>query len=173
VIARYGPSSYPQVWLKLSATSSTAYAQLYGGDFIYDRNLVAYRSSAYYTGYIYVPLTTALTNSGLDGDALAVGTYSIGPVGSGANFEFNYPSAARALSVRLSGRWSAANGGYYCYLRPSGSTGRAHVVVHSLVANIYNDNPGIVGTDTNGKVELVVVGANTTGTWVVITGYFL
>jgi len=38
---------------------------------------------------------------------------------------------------------------------------------------MYNDDFGIVGTDTNGKVELAVAGANMAAIQVIITGYFL
>jgi hypothetical protein len=172
-VAKHESPGGLMAYLELHSTGSTSFAYLLCQELIYSCNLRPLRSGTTYTGYIYVPLITALTHSSLDGDALNVGTYTIGPTGSGANFEFSYPSAARALAVRLVGKWAAASDGYYCYMRPAGSGAHAQLMVRSLVANVYNDSSGVVATNTNGQVELVVGGANMTNVWVVITGYFL
>ena len=142
------------------------------GDICYYANLRPVRAGTTYTGYIYVPLATTLTHTSLDGDPLNVGTYTVGPVGSGANFEFDYPSAARAVAVRIAARWSSSNDGYVAYVRPPGS-GYAHVAVRAMVAGRYTENAGPVAADDAGKIELVVGGADASNVWLTVCGYFL
>lgn len=123
----------------------------------------------------YVPLTTALTNTGLDGDAVNIGTYIIGPTGdAGAAYTFAYPTTAKALAVRLGAQWAVPANANYADLRPNGGTGTiAGAFVRAHVANIINDSCGVVGLDSSARALLTVAGANTAWTEVYITGWFL
>ena len=129
-------------------------------------------NDTYYRGYIYVPLINSLTHSSLDGDALAQGTYTVGPIGSGATFQFDYPSIVRAVHVRIIAKWNNAISGRWAFVAPPGAN-YAQVAVHSVVAGMWSDNSGIVSTDTSGRFNLTVAGENATGIWLLITGFFL
>jgi hypothetical protein len=124
----------------------------------------------------YVPLTTALAEigGGLIGGALNVGTYTVGPVGGGATYSFNYPTTAKSIKVVLSGRWGAANNGYYCGLIPNGrTTAELMPAIVAQVANIQSIDCGDCNLDSSGRAQLLVGGANMTGVTVRIMGYFL
>ena len=128
-----------------------------------------------YRGDNFRALQAALTNAGLDGDAVNIGTYIIGPTGdAGATYTFAYPATAKALNVRLSAKWAAAADTSYADLRPNGATGTAAgAFVRARVANVIWDDCGSVSLDGNGRALLTVAGANTTWTEVYITGYLV
>jgi len=164
---QYGISLIPREGLKTRVHSTLDVE----GNITTTANFQAIRAGTTYTGYIYVPLANLLTHPSLDGDALAVGTYTIGPVGSGANFEFNYPAAAKALMVRIVARWSSAGNYYVGAKHPDGN--HATVMAWAHAANIWDNDVGPVATDSTGKITLLVYGANTSNTWVLIAGYFI
>lgn len=129
--------------------------------------------SSFHDVYGYCPLTTALTNTGLDGDAVNIGSYIIGPTGDGgASYTYGYPSDATAIQVRLSAKWGAAADANLAYLRPNGgSVNEAGPVVRAHEANIHDDDTGTVALDSNGRAQLVIAGANTTAIFVYVLGY--
>jgi hypothetical protein len=123
----------------------------------------------------YVPLQTALAeiSGALAGAALNIGTYTVGPVGSGATYTFNYPSSARAIMVRLSCRW-AASGSAVGYVIPSGaSTNETGAICRALVAGLNSDSVGNVTLSTAGIAQLIISTTNTAGCSLYVIGYFI
>lgn len=134
-------------------------------DIVLYGNFRPQRDSVNYTGRVYVPLQQALIHTSWDGDAKAVGTYTITPL------MFNYPSAARAVSIMIQAKWATASDSSVMYAQNPGSG--AAVLVRAQVANIYDANSGIVTCDTSGQFTIVVAGANASAVTLEIHGFFL
>jgi hypothetical protein len=124
----------------------------------------------------YVPLSTALSEAAgvLVGAALNIGVYSVGPIGSGATYTYNYPTTAKAVYVRLTAVWAAASSSNLatCYITGGGTPDQSPIA-RSHVANIASDATGNVTLDSSGKFSLQVAGANTTSLSLYVLGYFL
>jgi hypothetical protein len=123
-----------------------------------------------------VPLTTPLSEDGgaLAGAALNVGTYTVGPTGSGATYTFAYPSSAQALIIRLFAKWAAASDTSFAYVVYAGGAGtESGVNCSAHVAGLNDRQHGIVSLDTNAKAQIVVTGANTTSLDMKVLGYFI
>lgn len=124
----------------------------------------------------YVPLTSAIKDGGgnLDGGALNVGTYTVGPLDSGADYTFDYPTTVKALYAYLAVRWAVASGGSYAYLRPNGSTvNEICIICNALIANVADLKNGIVNLDSSGLAQILVVGANAAAVNFYVQGYFV
>jgi len=143
------------------------------GDLEIGGSLKVYNNSATYTGYVFVPLTTARTNTSYDGDAVNTGVY---PINLQDAAGYNLPAGIKAIAARISAVWSdigTAPAGNYAYLRARGSTGAA-IICRAQAAGYYNDASGVVACDTTyGDVDLVVGGANASGIVIEIYGYWI
>ena len=132
---------------------------------------------AYLQSYCtYIPLTTALSEAGgaLNGAALNVGTYTIGPLGSGADYTFDYLTTAKVVKMSINAAWAAASDNSYAYAIPNGGAlAVTPVLCKALVANIADRKSGDVALDGSGLAQLIVAGANTTVCAVKILGYFV
>lgn len=106
------------------------------------------------------------TNTAYDGDAVAVGTYTVNVSGWGL------PIIPRGIMVTISAKWAAAADGSYVRVRWS-EPGGNHVMVRALVANYFIDAWGIIGLDPDGSGNFVieVANANTLATIIDIVGY--
>jgi len=124
-------------------------------------------------GYVYVPATSALTHTSLHGDPVSAGTYIVGPSGdTGADYTFDYPASAKALTVRLSSRWSSASGAYYNVLCPTAETGGdCYLLTRAIVANFPVADSGVVHLDENGRFRMLI-SQSTEATYVMVLGYF-
>lgn len=113
----------------------------------------------------YVPLASSLTHVDWDGDAKAIGTYTLTPA------MFGYPASARAVAVSTNATWSsAADANRLITLNPNNQW---PTVCTATVANIRAAASGIVTCDGAGAFRAAVHGAPTVTTWVEIVGYFL
>jgi hypothetical protein len=107
----------------------------------------------------------------LAGAALNVGTYSVGPVGGGATYTFDYPTTTKALSIVMMVKWAAAADASYAQLSPIGGSGGPTVI--SQVANIRSSVAGNVSLDSSAKFNIVIGNANSTYFYFYVTGYFI
>lgn len=124
----------------------------------------------------YVPLQTALveTGGGLAGGVLNIGTYTVGPVGSGATYTFAYRTTAKALNVFIAAKWAAVADASVAYLIPNGGAATDQLPqVRSHVAASWNDGNGIWNLDANALGQIVIANANTTGFVLRVMGYFV
>jgi hypothetical protein len=127
-------------------------------------------------GYPYVPRypdASLSENSGaLAGEAVNVGSYTIGPLGSGADYTFDYPASAKVINVRLVGRWAAIADANIAYVIPNGGAQTdGGVQVKAYVATWGDPSFGLVSLDTDALAQLVVVTANMSGCALNILGY--
>jgi hypothetical protein len=117
--------------------------------------------------YALQMLTSPLTSTSYDGDAVVQGTTTID-----TSAVFSLPANVKAVYVWLGAKWAAASESSYAALRPTGNA-NAQVAVRAMVANITNDDHGIVKCDANGDFDLTVGGADTTALHLQILGYFI
>ena len=133
------------------------------GNLRYSGNLQPGRNSTYYTGYAFVPLGSALMNSGYDGDAIAASAWLT------LTSLFNVPAGAKAIAALVTARDETV-GVAFC-LGPDSSNYMA-VCAYTQVANYYANASGIVPCDANGNVYLYL-GSEVDNLYVRIWGYFI
>lgn len=106
-------------------------------------------------------------NAAYNGDAIAVGTYTVNI----ADWITTYPNPApgwKAAVVKISARWPAAGDSSTIDVR--NSAGNVYVTCRSLVANYFIDGFGIVPLDSSGNFKIVVAGANTNAVYIDVMG---
>lgn len=137
------------------------------GNLQYTGDFKPYRNSTAYTGYVFVPLTTALTSTSYDGnDTVAVGTTNID-----TSSVFSAPVGIKAALIQVSAAWASASASNYLALRPlGGSVNMSKLVAHDTLAQ---DMTVICPCDANGDIDVVVAGANATNVVIRIWGYFI
>jgi len=118
------------------------------------------------TGYKYYALTTPLTSTDWDGDAKAVGTYTIYPR------HFGYPANARAIELLVRATWSAAADGNYLLTKSVSTVSNANSAVRAMVANTPTERVFKVPLWHDGSFQVIVAGAGTTSTYLYVTGYY-
>ncbi len=129
----------------------------------YTGDLQAGRNATYYTGYVFVPLTTSLTSTDWDGDAKsASGTIDLQTV-------FGVPAGVKAVAARLMAKDETV--GVQFALGPSASHATA-IAQFTQAANVYACIAGIVPCDANGDVYFYTSG-ELDGVYLAIYGYFL
>jgi len=96
-----------------------------------------------------------------------VGTYDIDT----SEGDWNLPTGVKAVLVRLAAKWSSADNDYCMYVRPKGSSSFIGAV-RSESANEYHEATSVCPCDDNGDFQVVIVGANATGVYVEIHGYW-
>jgi hypothetical protein len=133
----------------------------------YEGDLRKLQDGSLRTGYIFVPLTTPKTSTDWDGDVKNTGTYDIDSSAS----PWSLPAGVKAIVIRLAANWGAANSGYYAALRPNGQTEFTSVV--KAYFNGYVEMTAVVPVDSNGDFEVVIGGANTTGVYLQLWGYYV
>jgi hypothetical protein len=122
-------------------------------------------------GYIYVPLGSHWIPSGWNGVSKTVTSHLVDvSSASGAPADTSH---IKAYSVRYLSKWSTASETYeFRVHRDSGDSDIAGLV-RSLIANTWSDGACIVQANVNGDFYGRAVGAGTSATWVIITGYFI
>lgn len=115
-----------------------------------------------------VCLNPAATSTSWDSDGKAVGTTSVD-----TSALFGLPAGVKSVNVRLGARWAvAAPGTSYAYCGPKGGAATCIKAVNrAWAANVYDSADAWVPCDANGDIDVVVVGADTTGTYLEIAGY--
>lgn len=138
------------------------------GDATYTGDLRPYRNSAMGTAYPVVPVSPAATNASWDGDGKNVGTYSID-----TSADYGLPAGAKMVNCRIEARWAAddPNNTFAYVTKKGGGTGDTGPIVRAAGADTRNNDNGWVVCDANGDIDVVVVNANTTLTWLVINAY--
>lgn len=138
------------------------------GSMSYSGNLMAYRGSANYTGYIYVPLANVATSTAWDGnDTKTAGTYSID-----TSSMFSLPAGVKAVNILYSGNWATASNNNFCAVRKKGSS-VSEGLIRGVVANMSFNQNTIVSCDSNGDFDVVVAGADMTLAVLRVIGYFI
>jgi hypothetical protein len=133
------------------------------GNLRYSGNLQPGRNSTYYTGYVFVPLGSALMNSGYDGDAVAASSWLT------LTSLFNVPAGVKAIAALVTARDETV-GVAFC-LGPDSSNYMA-VCGYTQVASVYANGSGVVPCDANGNVYLYL-GSEVDNIYVRIWGYFI
>jgi hypothetical protein len=111
-------------------------------------------------------VTAPFTNTGYDGDAKSIGTYTM----TANAFNTGIPTAAVALLVTVSVKWAVAGDGNYCNI-VNPASGQNCLVLRSHVANIAQDAMGIVPVDGTGQFSVIIGGANASSIIINIWGY--
>lgn len=96
-----------------------------------------------------------VTNTSWDGDNKPVATTVI----AANTFNASLPNSARALLLSVSARWAAASNANFVNIRCDNLNGGNGVVVRAQVANVFQDNFGIVTLDSSGEFAIQVGGA--------------
>ncbi len=109
-----------------------------------------------------------VSNSAWEGDNKSIGTTTI----AANNFNVSLPNTARALFVTLSARWTTASDGNFVNIRPGGASSGNGVLVRSQVANVFQDNAGVVPLNASGEFAIKVSGA-AADVYIDIWGYIL
>jgi len=125
------------------------------------------------TGYLLVPTTpTALIDtspSAWDGDARTTATYTFDLDDANNNLS----ASIRAVQLQVVAVWAAAADGNYVVVRQNGDT-YPSITVRARVADITSENAGMVRVDASTKqFEVVVAGAATSATYIIMTGYYI
>jgi hypothetical protein len=133
----------------------------------YAGDLHPYRNSTTYTGYVFVPLTTALSSTSYDGnDTVNVGTTSID-----TSAVFSAPVGIKAALVQMAATWAAAAEASTLSLRPlGGSVNACGVRAQTTFAQAAT---AIVPCDANGDFDVVVANANATNVVIRLWGYWI
>jgi len=124
---------------------------------------------------VFVPLTTPLTSTSWDGDA--INTQATGVL-IDLSSTHGVPAGVKAVLVRVYCRdsGSAATNNLYFALSSS-VTGSAQFTIRpsGLPNDYFVDNVGIVPCDSNGDVyyRSLTSGTGTMDVWITITGYWL
>jgi len=126
------------------------------------------RNNASYTGYVFVPLQALIRHPSYTNVGVNTGTYTL----TLDDKNWGLPAGVKAVSARLSVRWTSASNTYYALVRPKG-TSQIPLICRALVANMHTDVSGVVPCDSNGDLELVIGGANADNVYLDITGYWI
>ena len=143
------------------------------GGLAYSGQLTPVRNSVAYTGYVYVPLATALTCATFNAATISAADYTVGGSGDGT-YNYAYPVTAKALYIRISCRWAGAGGTNYAAAFCVGSTvNDSAVIARSQVASLVVDGTGIFTLNASGRFILSVATTTASGSSVVVLGYFI
>jgi len=155
--------------LRITSHGSVKFIFDSDGDMWYTGNLQPYRNSATYSGYVFVPLITPITNSDWDGDdSKTTGTYTIDLSGWDSSL-----TGVKAVLIRLVGEVATANSGYYMAPRPYGGSNDVVRMIPQVNAR-QTEITAIVPTDsTNNDIDIVVVGSTFTTVRLEIWGYWI
>lgn len=142
------------------------------GTLSYTGNLRARRNSTFYTGYIYVPLSSPVTN-------VAWNNHSYGTVAAAVldlSSLFGIPAGVKAVNIQIRCNDSATWGTNDLYVAAGPSTTYFYqMTVPAFGGDIVSDQTGIVNCNANGDIA-VRIKASGTGTMDVtirIWGYYI
>lgn len=111
---------------------------------------------------------TPYTSTSWDGDAKTVGTYTID-----TSTVFGLPAGVKSVNIHLAAKWAAADPGndlaYAVYSGGASAYAKAHVL--SWAANVYDHADAWVPCDASGDIDIVVLGGNATGVFLIISEY--
>ena len=96
-----------------------------------------------------------VTNNSWDGDNKPVATTVI----AANTFNAALPNTARALLLSVSAKWAAASNANFVNISADNVNGGNGVVVRAQVANLFQDNFGIVTLDASGEFAIKIDGA--------------
>jgi len=141
----------------------------------YDGVLVSQKNSTSYTGYIFIPLTTALTSTSWDGDSFS----TTAKTKIDLSAVFGAPAGIKAALIRLAALDSASAASTTCKIRLSpNDTANSGALFSSPAGranSTYEENTGIVPCDSNGDIyyQIAATGASTMGVIIEIWGYWI
>lgn len=143
------------------------------GDMRYSGVLASYKNSTYYTGYIFVPLTSPLTSTSWDGDSYSTTAKTLIDLSA----VFGAPAGVAAILAIVSMRDSgSASGDYYLILSPNNTSGQGPVArVSGLSNDAWNSETLMVPCDANGDIyyQIVASGSLTMDVYIQIWGYWI
>lgn len=112
----------------------------------YTGDLQPYRNATYYTGYVFVPLTTPATSTAFDGDL-----YDVDNDGVTIDLSVVFGLPARVKAVNLGVSVQCPTVGRFWRVGPSAAYGHAFEL-HTQVANQWMSGLGACPCDANGDI---------------------